>query len=52
MSIPQRHQGNNLIVTKVIKVTPELMAMILKNKDYSKFVPATLVRNDSGQQII
>lgn len=51
MAIPQRDQENNT-PTKIVKVTPQMMAMILKSKDNSQFVPATLIRNDAGEHII
>jgi hypothetical protein len=44
-------QENTAPVLKVVKVTPQSMAALIKSKQMKSLVPATLQINDEGRQI-
>jgi hypothetical protein len=48
---PRRQQENISQPIKVVKVTPQMMAHLVKTQQFKGLIPATLVTNDAGQQI-
>lgn len=44
-------QENTAPVVKVVKVTPQSMAALVKSKQMKSLVPATLQTNDEGRQV-
>jgi hypothetical protein len=47
----RRQQENISQPIQVVKVTPQMMAQLVKNQQFKGLIPATLITNDAGQQI-
>ena len=51
MLFERKQQENNTPMVKVVKVTPQSMAALVKSKQLKSLVPSTLRINDEGRQM-